>query len=217
MRKGSVQRIAHLHSDQRGKDHVPATTGLKNAKTLFRKRSYTFQSFLKDFSYILLNVRSIRDTIRSKRISRRFAERIMLACTAVNDCIYCAWGHAKWALESGCTEEEISDILSLDFERLPREELVALAFAQHYAESRGNPSKEAQKTLATYYGLETSKDILNYIRMITLGNLLGNTLSAFESRLKGIPPEKGSLLFEFLVFSLGGFLLARKYAAEVNT
>ena len=35
-----------------------------------------------------------------------------------------------------------------------------------------------------------------------MGNLLGNTLDAFESRLKGVPPEKGSFLFELFIYSL---------------
>ena len=138
---------------------------------------------------------------KSGRVSRQFQERIMLAVTAVNDCRYCEWGHTQMALNEGCNEEEIEQIMVQDFGSCDPEEVVALAYAQHYAETKDNPTDEYWGKMVEFYGEEKAEDIQLVIETITMGNLLGNTLDAFESRIKGIPPEKGSLLFELVLYS----------------
>ena len=40
--------------------------------------------------------------------------------------------------------------------------------------------------------------------MITMGNLLGNTIDAFDSRINGIQVKNGSIIFEFIVYLIGG-------------
>ncbi|MHA1228487.1 MAG: carboxymuconolactone decarboxylase family protein [Candidatus Hodarchaeales archaeon] len=151
----------------------------------------------------------IKSAFRSGRISDKFREHIFLAVTSVNGCIYCEWGHTRLAFEAGSTKEEIRSILSLNLDKLPEHELIALAFAQHYAESGSHPSKEALKKLVDTYGHKAAQDIIIICQMITMGNLLGNTVSAFKSRLVGKPPKKGSFLFELLVYILGGFWMDR--------
>ena len=171
---------------------------------LFRKRTFNFRSFMQTMQNILRNREKFQSTMKSKRISNDFSERIMLAVTAVNGCRYCEWGHTKMAIESGCTDEEIKYILDLDFQGLRKDEITALAFAQHFAESKENPSKKALINLTKEYGSQKADDILNFCRMITVGNLLGNTLDAFDSRINGIPVVDGSFIFEFLVYLIGG-------------
>ncbi|MHA1305407.1 MAG: carboxymuconolactone decarboxylase family protein [Candidatus Heimdallarchaeaceae archaeon] len=141
--------------------------------------------------------------MRSERISRAFRERIMLVVTSVNGCRYCAWGHIDWAKESGCTDEEIEELMKFNFNICSKEESVALMFAQHYAETGGKPQDESLQRLKDFYGEEEAENILMIIRIITMGNLLGNTFDAFISRLKGKPPEEGSFFFEFFVFIFG--------------
>ncbi len=170
----------------------------------FTKRTFNFRSFMKTMQTILRNRKIFVDTMKSKRISNEFSERIMLAVTAVNGCRYCEWGHTKMAIESGCTDEEIKNILDLDFQGLKKDEIIALAFAQHFAESKENPSKKALNNLVKEYGTQKANDIINYCIMITVGNLLGNTIDAFESRMNGIQVVDGSFLFEFLVYLIGG-------------
>ncbi|MHA1647963.1 MAG: carboxymuconolactone decarboxylase family protein [Promethearchaeota archaeon] len=142
--------------------------------------------------------------MKSKRISHEFSERIMLAVTTVNGCRYCEWGHTKMAIESGCTDKEIKNILNLDFQGLKKDEIIALAFAQHFAESKENSSKKALNKLVNEYGIQKAEDIINYCIMITVGNLLGNTVDAFDSRMNGIQVNYGSFFFEFLVYLIGG-------------
>ena len=170
----------------------------------FTKRAFNFHSFMKTIKLLIGNRRSIIDTMKSKRISNEFSERIMLAVTAVNGCRICEWAHTKMAIESGCTEEEITNILDLDFKGLKKEEITALAFAQHFAESKENPSKKAIVSLLKEYGNQKAVDIINHCRMITIGNLMGNTIDAFNSRIDGIQVVDGSFFFEFLVYMIGG-------------
>jgi len=140
------------------------------ATNYFKKRSYTFRRLLKDISFVVENRKQIRETMKSRRISYQFEKKIMLAVTAVNGCRYCEWAHTKAALEDGCTEEEINDIMTSDFESCNQEEIIALAFAQHYADTEGNPSRKAIKKLVGYYGKKKATDILLIIKMITIAS-----------------------------------------------
>ncbi|MCE7742724.1 MAG: carboxymuconolactone decarboxylase family protein [Candidatus Heimdallarchaeota archaeon] len=159
---------------------------------------------------------NIKGARKSGRVSRQFQERIMLAVTAVNGCRYCEWGHTKAAINQGCSEEEIEQIMTQDFGSCDPDEVVALAYAQHYAETGGKPSSEIWESVIGFYGEEEARDIQLVIEMVTIGNLMGNTLDAFESRLKGIPPEEGSVLFELFIYSLAfpfAIIFNKKYKA----
>ena len=173
------------------------------ANKYFKKRTYGFRSFFHDASKVMKNSSQIREVMKSGRISNQFKERIMLAVTAVNGCIYCEWAHTNAALKYGCTEEEIVEIRENDFSSCDPEEVVALAFAKHYTETKGNPTDEAWGKLVEQYNDQEVNDILLLIQMITMGNLLGNTIEAFGSRFKGKPPENGSLLFELFIYTFG--------------
>jgi AhpD family alkylhydroperoxidase len=154
----------------------------------FRKRFYTPRSFLRDLWGLLVHLPEFRKTARSGRVSRPFAEKIMMAVTAVNDCRYCARFHTRLALGEGIPPEEIERILALEIGDFPEEEAVALAFAQHWAETDGHPDTNAEQRFRDYYGPEISADILNWMRMISFGNLAGNTWDAILWRLGfGVP------------------------------
>lgn len=170
----------------------------------FQKRSYNFRGFIRDFAIAFRNLPKFMKAMRVKRISPKFSEHVMLAITAVNECRYCSWAHTRMALEMGCTSDEIKDILEFsEYGNCNEEELVALTFAQHYAETNRNPNREILKNFIRYYGKEKANDILNFIHTMTVANLIGNTVDAFESRMKGIPPENGGFFFEFLIYLLG--------------
>ncbi|MHA1911790.1 MAG: carboxymuconolactone decarboxylase family protein, partial [Candidatus Kariarchaeaceae archaeon] len=125
---------------------------LGNPSKFFSKRSYNFRSFIFDLTNMLRNASELKETAKAERISKQFAENIMLACTAVNECVYCEWAHSKVALESGSSLQEIEQILALQFDNLPEDQVIALTFAQHFAESEGKPTKKALQKLGSYYG-----------------------------------------------------------------
>ena len=172
----------------------------KSRQRPFSKRIYTPRLLLRDLRGILAQPSGSLADDRS--ISPPFSERIMLAVTAVNDCRYCSYGHAKRALKCGVTPEEIELLLSGDVGHVPEDEAPAILFAQHYAESGGKPDPDAARALAERYGNRIAKGILFRIRMITLGNLMGNTFDAILSRLRGLPAEHSSVLNEMAVLVL---------------
>ncbi len=181
----------------------------------FQKRSFNFQSFKSSFTNAIRNFGGIMKTFRTKRISPQFSEKIMLALTSVNKCRYCALLHTSAALRSGCTQKEIESIFSFKLENLKEDEVAALSFAQNYAQNNAMVNREEIKGLLSCYGIEKTRDILNYIYMFYIGNLTGNTVDAFRSRLSGKPPENGSFLLEFFIFTFGfplhRLLLLNKY------
>ena len=162
----------------------------------FRKRIYSIESFSAALEDGLEHARDLRAAARGGRVNRAFAERIMLAVTAVNECRYCSYGHTRAALASGLSPAEIQAILAGDFGSAPPEEFLALTFAQHYAERAGQPDEAAWNRLVEAYGPETAQDILAYIRMITMCNLAGNTLDALLNRLRLRPTAPGSTLLQ---------------------
>lgn len=181
-------------------------------RSTFQKRSFTFNSFSRALATVVRDARGIIQTFLSKRITRSFSEKIMMAVTSVNGCRYCSHVHTKMALENGCSPREIQEILAHDLHDCREDEVIALAFAQHYAETKDAPSKDAYQRMTKFYGRARARDILHYIQMITIGNLAGNTLDAFRSRLNGRPSENGSWFCEFLFYLIGapiGFMILK--------
>jgi AhpD family alkylhydroperoxidase len=159
---------------------VTPTPPRKNTAMMdgFKKRFYTPRTFWHDLQEVMREMPAFKDTARSGRVPRAFAEKIMLAVTQVNGCRYCAYGHTRTALKEGVSSEDIEKILAAELGDFPEEEAVALAFAQHWAETAGQPDPEAEHRFREYYGPVVSADILNWMRMINMGNLMGNTLDA---------------------------------------
>jgi AhpD family alkylhydroperoxidase len=175
--------------------HAPAT----------QKRTYTLARLGQDAAWLLGAPDSLRAAMHGGRVDKPFAEKIMLAVTQVNGCRWCHYAHVRLALKEGVSPQELHSLMALSLGDFPQEEAVALAFAQHYAESADQPDPAAWARVVETYGAATAGDILTLIRMITMGNLLGNTFDAFLSRLQGKPNPSSSLWNEVAV--LGGTTL----------
>jgi AhpD family alkylhydroperoxidase len=175
---------------------------------LFRKRSLNWKNLRQLIYQTILNLKNMR---KVSGLSKEFMERIMLAVTSVNECRYCSYYHTKIALESGCSDDEIREILGGDLSCADQYELPALAFAQYFAESQEKPSKKALKQLIKVYGIEKSQQIITACRMITMGNLFGNTIDAYIHRYHGILPEDGSPVLEGIIY-----YLSAKFAVKMS-
>lgn len=170
---------------------------------IFDKKIFTAEIMAKDIGFLLLNSPKIIEVIRDKKITRAFIEKIMTVTTAVNGCVYCTWFHAKQAIESGISEEEVRNMLNLQFQADATEfETMALLYAQHFAETNRNPDPAMTKNLFDYYGEKTANQITLFIRMIFFGNLYGNTWEAVLSRFRGVPAPNSNIIFEFVYFLL---------------
>jgi AhpD family alkylhydroperoxidase len=171
----------------------------------FDKRTYDVQSFREAILDVFDHIDDLRGAARGGLIDKAFSERIMLAVTQVNGCRYCSYAHARMALRAGLAEDEIRDMLAGEFTSVPEGQLTALAFAQHYAESGGVPDPEARRRVIDEYGSDGTRHIEAYIRMITVGNLLGNTFDALLARFRGQRAADSSLWQELGVL-LGGIV-----------
>ncbi len=99
----------------------------------------------------------------------------MLAVTEVNGCRYCQYAHAKMALKSGLTEDEIMSMAEGAFHHCPPEEVPALLYVQHWAEMNGKPDRQARQKVLDTYGEQALSSMELAMRMIRMGNLMGNT------------------------------------------
>jgi AhpD family alkylhydroperoxidase len=142
----------------------------------FNKRTYkNLKDVFSDLWFPVRNRSRLREITRKKLISLAFRERLMLAVTEVNGCRYCSYFHTKQALKSEITAEEIRDLLAGDVANCPQDEAVAVAYAQHWAESNANPDPEAVQRMQQTYGPQKTEAIHLILRMIRMANLLGNS------------------------------------------
>jgi len=178
-------------------------------KQRFNKKIFTASLFFRDIGYLIWNLPKFLAIRKNIDISNIFIEKIMTVTTAVNGCVYCAWLHAKKAIESGISDEEIKNMMKLQFQADATEfELEGLLYAQHYAETNRKPEPEMTEKLFNYYGEPTSSQIILLIRQINFGNLYGNTWDAVMSRFKGIPSPNSNIIFEicFLLLNFVFFI-----------
>ena len=137
--------------------------------------------------------RTIGHFARLRARGPRFAERIMLAVTEVNGCALCAYGHTRFALDAGVSIDEIRELLGGVADGVPEDEVPAIVFAQHYADTGGHPDQRVWRNLVDTYGDEKALEILGTARMMMCGNALGIPWSALLSRLRGAPYPRSSL------------------------
>jgi AhpD family alkylhydroperoxidase len=172
-------------------------------ESTFDKRFFTLATFAAGARDLFAHLDDLHAAFTQRRLARPFAEKIMLAVTQVNGCRYCSYAHTRMALQAGVSEPELRDLLRGEFSHIPEHELIAVLFAQHYAEQGDRYEAAAWQRLQETYGREAACDILTHIRVITFANLYGNTFDALLERLK-LRPAPGSRFFdEVVVLSAG--------------
>ena len=144
-------------------------------------------------------LRSIRD---NARIDRALAEKIMLAVSGVSGCRYCTYAHTRYAMRAGISREEVEALLRGEFEYATVDQAPALFFAQHYAERRGHPDPDLVQRLVDTWGESGARDLVAYIRLVTMGNLVGNTVDALASRVLGHPSPDTTVRDELSVLAV---------------
>jgi AhpD family alkylhydroperoxidase len=141
----------------------------------YRRRYYHRPSELAHDLRALLRERSGLKTLRTGAlIDRAFQERLMLAVTEVNGCRYCAYAHARMALAAGVNGADVAALAGGDLRGSPPEEIPALLYAQHWAQTGAAPDPEARQRVLDTYGRAKTEAIELSMRMIRVGNLTGN-------------------------------------------
>jgi len=154
------------------------------------------------YRIMTLAFRSIPLLKRAKaagKMDKAFLERIMLAVTEVNGCAMCSYYHTKVALEEGFSAEEIRAMLGGSLADVPPEQLSGVLFAQHYADQRGNPSRESWEKIVAQYGETGAYGILAVTRMIMMGNAVGIPSGSFLLRFRGKADPRSNVFYELLM------------------
>ena len=152
-------------------------------KTFERRTYHSLSEFLADFWMIAGHRSEIRTLMRGEIISPSFRERLMLVVTQVNRCRYCSYAHAREALSKGMSQQEIEALGKGMFEDSPPEEVPALLYAQHWAETDGDPDTPVRDQVVARYGAQTVELMELGLRMIRAGNLSGNTFDYLLYRI----------------------------------
>jgi AhpD family alkylhydroperoxidase len=166
------------------------------------RKLFSIPEIYKIISKAVRSTKYLKLARKEKLISPHFQERLMLAVTEVNNCPMCSYAHVKWALDAGMEKTEIDDLLLGDLKNTPEDELNAVLFAQHYADTRGEPDRNTWELLLKEYGKDKALGILAAIRMIMVGNALGIPSGSFLNRFKGKPDPRSSLGYELSVLLL---------------
>lgn len=143
--------------------------------TTSTRRAYVHPAELVDDFHFIWERRS--KVLRTTRelVPAAFRERLMMVVSEVNGCRYCSYLHARLALSAGASHEELRQLLvgTIPTET-PQDELLALTYAQHWAESDARPDPEARQEVQRHYGAERAEAIHIVLHMIRMGNLLAN-------------------------------------------
>lgn len=154
--------------------------------TGFRRRIYRSPlHFFRDLQGALSMLRPILALSAKSGISAAFRERIMIVVSGVNRCRHCAYGHEFLASLAGVSQGEIAGLLALDLDNSPADEIPALLFAMHWAETDGQPDTAARSALETRYGVAVARQIEAAALLIQIGNRIGNSFDYLLSRISG--------------------------------
>ncbi len=185
---------------------VILTNAYRRARALcppFHRRVYShYEHLLSDLRFFAQHPGELRSIRSNPALNQQLMGRIMLAVTGVNGCRYCSYAHASYALRQGIDQDQVRRLLAGSLEDVSAEEAPALLFAQHYAETGGQPGAPETRRLVESYGSDTAHDLLALARLITMGNLIGNTFDALISRILGQPSPDSTLRSELAVLLL---------------
>lgn len=160
------------------------------------RKLYSIGEYYRIIFLFFLSISDYRKSKTKEILDEHFVERIMLAVTEVNGCEICSYAHTKMALEAGMSNEEIQNMLAGIKDDIPEDEISAVLFAQHYADTRSYPSKDSWERIEEVYGQEKAKGVLASIRMIMFGNAAGVAWSSFFNRFKRKADPRSNLFYE---------------------
>ena len=170
------------------------------------KRKFSFLELYRSYIYAPRAAEKLKSNKKSKLVNSHFIERLQLAVTEVNGCAACSYAHTTMALREGMSNEEISSFLGGSDQFIKPEEAKAIMFAQHFADSKGYPQRDAYEAIVKEYGPQKAGIILSACQMMISGNMFGIPFSAFLARRKGKPFKDSTLGYE-LGMLIGGILV----------
>lgn len=149
----------------------------------YKKRIYSVSAFFHDIFAVLKKPGLALGVLWGISLNPRFRERLFLAVISVNRCRYCTYFHTRSALHSGLTRDDVQRLLTGVVENVPVEEVNALLYALHWADTNGRPDSQARADLVEAYGAKKSRAIEMALLLIRIGSLCGNSFDYLLFRL----------------------------------
>ena len=152
---------------------------------MFRKNHYSsWKSFGGDIHNLISRRDRIKKAMRSGLVDPAFRERLMLTVTEVNQCRYCRAFHVQQASQVGLSDAEVHSFIQGNLpQTIPDDQRLAVLYARSWAEGNGQAEAEFDDQLLEAYGEDGYDAIKTILRMIRMGNLLGNTWDFILFRL----------------------------------
>jgi len=93
--------------------------------------------------------------------------------TEVNGCRYCSWYHSAQSIKAGLSDDELRALLAGQIpDGAAADEIAALVYARHSAQTNAMPDPEAACSLVETYSKDRASMINVILRMIRAGNLI---------------------------------------------
>ena len=151
------------------------------------KRTLNPENFVRTVANVATSVPVLVSAFVNPKTSAALREKVFLGVTSVTRCRLCQWGHTHWAMANGVSLQEVNRILGDEIESLEAgnpAEAAAILFARHCAEHPDRVDPDSIENLRKHYGDGQVAEILAYVRVISFGNLLGNTVDALLGRFR---------------------------------
>lgn len=116
------------------------------------KKKYTMGQLYLSFVNGFVALPAVVKNHRKRTVDPHLIERLMLATTEVNGCEVCSYAHTRMALVEGFGQDEIEAFLSGSKAYVKAEEATAILYAQHVADTMGQPDLKAWERLVATYG-----------------------------------------------------------------
>lgn len=126
----------------------------------------------------------IEKAMRSDMVDPAFRERLMLTVTEVNQCRYCRAFHVRQAYQVGLSDGEVLSFTQGNLpQTIPEDQRLAVLYVRSWAVGNGKAEAGFDDQLLEAYGEDGFDAIEIILRMIRMGNLLGNTWDFILYRL----------------------------------
>ncbi len=137
--------------------------------------------FAGDFVKMMTVMSRLRKLQTEDRIDPLLAEKVMLAVVGVYGCECCSYNHTVIALERGIRKDEIDSLLAGATGSLTDDEIPAVLYAQHWADTKGRIRQDLREKVAVCYGEQKVQHMDAIIRLSELTSLCNNTVAVYQT------------------------------------
>ena len=172
----------------------------------YRKRTHQdTRAMIRDFDQLWENPGEIESLLMNQYLAPQFLGKLMLAVAGAQGNTTCSRAHLRFARRVGLSRVKAESLLTGDLEYATAREAPGLFFVRHFVEREGVPEPDVLRQVVEHYEERTAHDIVTFARIVSLVNLVGNTLDALISRLLGQASQDTTLRQEVSVVLVSFF------------